>query len=276
MHFAGSQTNTTAVTVSKTSGTLGTYSGATNSFTGTSAAVLSADNNATLGSGSSTVTVGGAGAVGILAPGGSLGADNGSLTINGNLVVTAGSMLNLGITTPTVAAPTSFVFTDGQYFLTSSTGLPTGYSNIQNLITNNGSLTPPADNTAVATEINVVPASGNHDFLNVANTLTLNSGSAVRVFANGTPSYAVGQVFNLLDWTNLVNTGFNNPTGFTTGGAVGDFYLPDLTTTHPGLAWDTSAFTTYGVLVIVPEASRTLLLLLGLLGLMLRRRRSAR
>ncbi|MCX6850547.1 MAG: autotransporter-associated beta strand repeat-containing protein [Verrucomicrobia bacterium] len=276
VHFAGSQTNTTAVTVSKNSGTLGTYSGATNTFTGQNAAVLSANDNVTLGSASGTVTVGGAGAVGILAPGGSLGANNGSLTIGHDLVVSSGSMLNLGITTPTVAAPTSFVFANGQYYLSSDTSFANGYSNVQNLITDNGNVTPPAANTAVATEINIAPASGNHDYINVAGTLTLSSGSMVHVFANGTPSFTYGEVFNLLDWTSIVNNGFNNPATFTTGGATGDFYLPDLSLTSSGLAWDTSAFTTYGILVVVPEPTRVLLLLFGLLGLAFRRRRSAR
>jgi len=276
VHLTGNLTSTSAVTVSESAGTLGTYNASTNTFAGQNAAVLSANDNVTLGSASSTVTVGGAGAVGILAPGGSLGADNGSLTISHDLVVSSGSMLNLGITTPTVAAPTSFVFANGQYYLSSDASFTNGYSNVQNLITDNGNATPPAANTAVATEINIVPASGNHDYINVAGTLTLNSGSMVHVFANGTPSFTCGEVFNVLDWTSIINNGFNNPATFTTGGATGDFYLPDLSLASSGLAWDTSAFTTYGILVVVPEPSRVLLLLFGLLGLALRRRRSAR
>lgn len=43
-----------------------------------------------------------------------------------------------------------------------------------------------------------------------------------------------------------------------------------------GLAWDTSALTRYGVVVVVPEPSRALFLMFGLLGLMLRRRRVSR
>jgi autotransporter-associated beta strand protein len=276
VHLTGNLTSTSAVTVSESAGTLGTYNASTNTFAGQNAAVLSANDNVTLGSASSTVTVGGAGAVGILAPGGSLGADNGSLTISHDLVVSSGSMLNLGITTPTVAAPTSFVFANGQYYLSSDASFTNGYSNVQNLITDNGNATPPAANTAVATETNIVPASGNHDYINVAGTLTLNSGSMVHVFANGTPSFTYGEVFNVLDWTTIINNGFNNPATFTTGGATGDFYLPDLSLASSGLAWDTSAFTTYGILVVVPEPSRVLLLLFGLLGLALRRRRSAR
>jgi hypothetical protein len=262
--------------VAQTGGTIGTYNASNNTFTGQSAAVPTANSSVVLGSASSTVTLGGAGAVGVLSPGSSLGADNGALTINNNLVVSSGSMLNLGITTPTVTTPTSFVISNGQYFLSSDTGFTNAYSNVQNLITDNGNATPPTGNTAVVTEVNVAPAAGNHDYINVLGTLTLNSGSAVHVFANGTPSYAAGEVFNLLDWSSLINNGFNNAAGFTTGGAVGDLYLPDLSLTNPGLAWDTSAFTTYGIIVVVPEPSRVFLLLFGLFGLMIRRRRSAR
>jgi hypothetical protein len=41
-----------------------------------------------------------------------------------------------------------------------------------------------------------------------------------------------------------------------------------------GQSWDTSLFNTHGVIVVVPEPSRALLLLLGLFGLISRRRRN--
>ena len=89
-----------------------------------------------------------------------------------------------------------------------------------------------------------------------------------------------GQVFNLLDWSNLVTTNF---TGFTfnsgylsgNGDEGADLDLPDISSS--GFLWDFSRFTTSGniaVVSIVPEPSRTLLLMLGLVGLMTRRRRS--
>jgi hypothetical protein len=39
------------------------------------------------------------------------------------------------------------------------------------------------------------------------------------------------------------------------------------------MAWDLSAFASHGVVVMVPEPSRAMLLLLGLLSLVWRRRR---
>ena len=50
------------------------------------------------------------------------------------------------------------------------------------------------------------------------------------------------------------------------GSEVGtDVNLPDISAS--GFAWDTSLFTQHGVIVVVPEPSRVMLLLFGLLGL---------
>ncbi|MBL9180470.1 MAG: autotransporter-associated beta strand repeat-containing protein [Verrucomicrobiaceae bacterium] len=114
------------------------------------------------------------------------------------------------------------------------------------------------------------PASGtgyNLDFLTTTGTLQV-------VGSGFTP--AMGQAFNLLDWGSMVTANF---TGFTFNGGqlIGngdegtDLDLPDLT--GSGLFWDFSRFTTSGVIVVVPEPGRAVLLLVGLLGLMLRRRR---
>jgi fibronectin-binding autotransporter adhesin len=53
---------------------------------------------------------------------------------------------------------------------------------------------------------------------------------------------------------------------------AGDLDLPAL---GAGYAWDLSAFKRHGVLVVVPEPGRALLLLLGLAALVMRRRRNA-
>jgi hypothetical protein len=82
-----------------------------------------------------------------------------------------------------------------------------------------------------------------------------------------------GDVFNLLDWQGVMGgtfTGINGGNFFTNGGVWGDLDLPTLTSQ---LFWDTSAFASHGILVVVPEPSRTLLLMFGLLGLFFRRRR---
>ena len=85
-------------------------------------------------------------------------------------------------------------------------------------------------------------------------------------------------MFNLLDWSNLVTpnfAGFTYTGGFLTGnGDEGaDLDLPDLNSLVTGLYWDFSRFTTSGVVVIVPEPSRALLIMVGLAGFVTRRNR---
>ena len=85
-----------------------------------------------------------------------------------------------------------------------------------------------------------------------------------------------GQIFNLLDWGSLVTTDFSN---FNVGANYRDgssdngsqFDLPDISGT--GLNWDVSLFTTSGLVVVVPEPSRPLLLLFASFVLMTARNR---
>lgn len=82
-------------------------------------------------------------------------------------------------------------------------------------------------------------------------------------------TFAVGDTWKLFDWNAVAFTGsFSN----ITSGSGNFLDLPDL---DPyGLAWDTSAlYTTGHIAVGVPEPSRTLLLMVGLLIFGLRRRR---
>lgn len=175
---------------------------------------------------------------------------NGNLTINGPLVGTASTAVDrlaLQITTATVNATTlgafdytsSWLTTNAATYLTSTTG--------------SGSL-------------------AGHDYVNVGGALTLNQYGRVTVSNLGAGSYAGGDVFNLLDWTSLTNNGFTvNGTQYDGSGDAG-FDL-DLPTLSAGMLWDTSLFLTHGVVFVVPEPSRAMLLLFGFLGLMMRRRR---
>jgi autotransporter-associated beta strand protein len=70
-----------------------------------------------------------------------------------------------------------------------------------------------------------------------------------------------GDVFDFLDWTAV---------GGITGTPTFDFGGIDL---GGDLAFNTQLFASHGIIVIVPEPSRVIFLMLGLLGLMLRRRR---
>jgi len=117
---------------------------------------------------------------------------------------------------------------------------------------------------------------GSHDLLvfNGANDSTLTFAGNLTVRPEGLNA-SMGQVFNLLDWTTLVDadfTGFNVGTNFRTGADDNllQFDLPEL---GGGLMWDISRFTTSGVIVVVPEPGRMLLVMLGAVALLFRRRR---
>jgi hypothetical protein len=168
----------------------------------------------------------------------------------------------MGITTATVAADAGILGA-----LTAA-----NYVSASNYITNT---TP-----SWAATSGVTP--GNHDYLNLTTgSISLGTRSS-GTLGNGTVSITSlggytgvqGDVFNLLDWQSVTMSGTftaaNGGNFFTNGGVWGDLDLPTLTSQ---LFWDTSAFASHGVLVVVPEPSRMLLLLVGLLGLFFRRRR---
>jgi len=129
--------------------------------------------------------------------------------------------------------------------------------------------------------------SGSHDLLSFnaagdAQDYTLDfltSTGTLQVLGSGGFTPESGQIFNLLDWSGVTAdfTGFDLGTNYRSGrdsdGNEGAFDLPDLFS-H-GLLWDVSQFTTSGIIVVVPEPSRALFLLLGMLGVLLRRRRIA-
>ena len=114
----------------------------------------------------------------------------------------------------------------------------------------------------------------NQNFLLGYNVSFLNTTGGLEVVGNSfTPER--GQVFNLMDWGGLINmnfTGFNFNNYVIGNGDEGiDLDLPDLSAFD--LAWDMSRFTTSGNIVVIPEPSRALLMMVGLAGLALRRRR---
>lgn len=116
------------------------------------------------------------------------------------------------------------------------------------------------------------PLPGTHDHLQINGGLLLAGTSLVSVVDAGA-TYAVGNVFNLLDWVSILPGGFDTGGLVRAGGLAGDLELPTLSSAT--MAWDTSKFLTDGVLVVVavPEPGRILLIGLGTALSMLRRRR---
>ena len=244
------ETSTYSGTTSVAAGTLQVGDGSTGALTGSG--VVTVSTTATLsGSGSiagATVITSGA----VLAPG--VGATN---TSNQTLTFTA--------------AGTAVNVNDGgqiQLSLTSSSQVDSAFdlsgSALSYLNTNGG-----AAGTAYTTIWN---QSGNYDSIKLTNgtfTLGTTAGGTLKLL-NNSATLGAGSIFKLLDWTTV-------GTADSLAGS-GSFTLADLDLSAvalgSGLSWDTSALTTYGVIVVVPEPSRILLLLLGLSSLLLHRRRT--
>ncbi|MBX7210930.1 MAG: autotransporter-associated beta strand repeat-containing protein, partial [Verrucomicrobiaceae bacterium] len=121
-----------------------------------------------------------------------------------------------------------------------------------------------------------------HDYVNVGGTFTVNPQGTINVTSTGVPTFQGGEFFNLIDWVGLASGfGATYGTNFVVGSrfqlgaeplSAQDLDLPDLTST--GLQWDTSLFATYGVVIVVPEPSRLMLVFFGIFGLFFRRRRN--
>jgi fibronectin-binding autotransporter adhesin len=255
-------TNTYSGTTTVSGGTLqvGTNSSLTASI-GTGSGAVNVNTGATL---AGTGTVGGATSTttinngAVLMPGDGTaagGLTNGSLNIGGNLAVAAGGQIQLQIDTPTLSGSISG-FADYVQAHPGATALDflNDSSNASALSTWNAAATP---------------GSHKYDYLNVGGTLTLgHAAHEVSVTFNSYTTVTYGDVFNLLDWTTL--------TGVDSSSLTGGFNVAtdlDLSGLGGGLGWDTSAFNHYGIIVVAPEPGRSLMLLLGLTGLLLRRRR---
>ncbi|TDU71472.1 putative secreted protein with PEP-CTERM sorting signal [Prosthecobacter fusiformis] len=109
---------------------------------------------------------------------------------------------------------------------------------------------------------------GNHDALDVTGTLTLDAGSILKVLLDDDYVPSGGDVFNLLDWGVLDDDANNDTTRFT----LADLYL-DEAILGPGFSWNTDYFLEHGILIVAPEPSRGMLLLLAAMAVMGTRRR---
>ncbi len=170
---------------------------------------------------------------------------NGTLTSASSLTLKNGSNTALQITTPTFTSLDGFGGNDP------------GTAGYNAYVIANG-------NTAGS-------AGTAHDKL-IFTGLTQETGGRITVTSNAfTP--AAGQVFNLLDWTDLSTFSGNLGPSSRDGSSdtAFDLDLPDISAS--GYAWDISLFATHGIIVVTPEPTRALLLGLGMVMLGLRRRR---
>ncbi len=284
--LSGVSDYTGATTVSNgelhVSGSLGATTVSVGETGGTFADAATLSGSGSIGG---VVTVGAPGSLGILSPGGGPGDANATLTLtadNTALTVADGSQIRLGIASPTSDATPAVVFINGQYEFNGGT-----YDTAADLFasTQDNGGAAGADGAEALAIWNVAPTtSTSHDFLNLTGTdsnLTVGARASathgegsILITDAGLSGVTYGQVFNLIDWTQLSPMSFNVTSGVFGGGTpqAGDLDLPDLTG-FGDFAWDTSAFQSYGIIVVVPEPSRLLLMMFGMAGLLMRRRR---
>lgn len=103
------------------------------------------------------------------------------------------------------------------------------------------------------------------DRLLVSGTVTL-GGTLTVLNSSGSMAWEKFDSWQLFDWT-AITGGVTPGTG---GNIFSSIVLPSLTS---GFVWDTDALYTTGIITVVPEPGRALLILFGLIGLMMRRRR---
>lgn len=231
----------------------------------TSDAVIS--GNGTIGGTGATFTVGSnvgaVNSVGVLKPGGS-------------------SVLSSAANATTVGNQTGTLNVQGNLILAASGGVRVDRAELQIGTTNRnasstfatygGNATTWVDNIVTDFAAFLTGSGTGHDRVDIAGSLTLNNTGGIGVALNGGYTGVFGDVFNLMDWTGIVtNNGFTTGDRIRTGGEAGvDLALPTLAA---GLAWDTSLFQSHGVIVVVPEPGRGVLLLLAGLAFTTRRRR---
>lgn len=195
----------------------------------------------------------------------------GAGSVTGSVTVGAGSILKPGASTNSAlnaianAGDGIGTLTIGN--LTLATGASSSSPRV--LLTLAGTNSRAADplNATQVSAFNDTASGGLYDSIKVTGTLGLNAGSTIKVELAAGYQPGFGDVFNILDWTTLNTTADGVSGAFT----VADLIVP--TGLSNGWSFATDQFLSGGIIYVVPEPSRALLLTAGLLMLVWRRKR---
>lgn len=194
-------------------------------------------------------------------------------TVLGATTVNDGAILSPGITTGDLTQTLSFTgnltLADGSETIL-HLGSPT-YLSTDNF--GGHTLGTPAYNAYV--QAYATTLSGDHDRITSTGTIVQADGAIFTVLPNGfTPQN--GQIFNLIDWLTTFTASSNLGSTYRDGSDddLTDLNLPDISTS--GFQWDISHFASHGLIIVVPEPSRAMLLLTGLALVLFSRRRQGR
>lgn len=190
----------------------------------------------------------------LLTPGDSAGTAMGTLTFAGNTTLSAGTVSTFQVQRPSYNNTGHLGYTAGPSYNVWINSIPTDlYSS---------TLTDPV-------------MGDQHDAVNVLGTLNWGASTKI-VLSNNGYNPAAGDIFDLFDWFSVVGS-VNVGTSLRTGSEAGTDL--DLFELGGDFRWDTSLFNSQGILVVtlpgmlVPEPGRVMLLFIGLVGALLRRRR---
>ncbi|CAN5667549.1 autotransporter-associated beta strand repeat-containing protein [soil metagenome] len=210
----------------------------------------------TINAGNLQVGIGGSGKTG-----------TGAVTVNGASAILSGTGTVQGAATVTL----------GSISAGDNGGAGIGTLNFANGLTFNPS---PASTVAQFTINGTTTLNETGDRISVTGNLTLNGNTNIVVSNDVAWAPVIGQSWTLFDWTGVMtqgafNVGSNLRTGKDTDLNEGNLNLADLSG-FGGLGWDVSSFIANGSIsiVAVPEPSRALLMLLGVISLFYRRRRA--
>lgn len=247
------------------------YTGTTTVSTGT--LLVSNDPHGTgLATGTNSVAVNGTSTLG------------GNGRIAGNVTLASGTTLAPGGNATSIAGNVSGVNTDtGTLRIAGDLSVAANATLAFNLKTSGShGLTATFDPiTNLLTGVSGTSTDGGNDRLIVGGAFDLNGASSITVTLGSGTVLGYQDVFDLIDWSGVdIPVGYyDNGDGLRTGGtadnALWNLDLPDLSAINSQWVWDVSQFGTTGVIAIVPEPGRAVLVLMGMMGLMLRRRRKA-